>query len=45
MDGWVVNRLVTPSGTEYWTDVTFLARRLAVEVDGWRGIPTSTGFP
>lgn len=35
MDGWVVNHLVMLSGIEYWIDVAFVARRLAVEVDGW----------
>lgn len=35
IDGWVVNHLVVLSGIEYWIDVAFVARRLAVEVDGW----------
>ena len=35
MDGWVANHLVMLSGIEYWIDVVFLARQLAVEVDGW----------
>jgi very-short-patch-repair endonuclease len=33
--GWVANHLVALAGTEYWIDVAFVARRLAVEVDGW----------
>lgn len=35
LDGWVVNHLVMLSGVEYWIDVAFLTRRLAIEVDGW----------
>ncbi|MGH3787831.1 MAG: DUF559 domain-containing protein [Pseudonocardiaceae bacterium] len=35
LDGWVANHRVVLSGIEYWIDVAFLARRLAVEVDGW----------
>jgi very-short-patch-repair endonuclease len=35
IDGWVANHLVVLSGIEYWIDVAFVARRLAVEVDGW----------
>lgn len=35
IDGWVANHLVALAGTEYWIDVAFVARRLAVEVDGW----------
>ncbi len=33
--GWVANHMVALAGTEYWIDVAFVARRLAVEVDGW----------
>jgi very-short-patch-repair endonuclease len=33
--GWVANHLVALAGTEYWIDVAFVARRLAIEVDGW----------
>jgi very-short-patch-repair endonuclease len=32
---WVANHRVVLSGIEYWIDVAFLARRLALEVDGW----------
>ncbi len=35
IDGWVANHLAVLSGAEYWIDVAFVARRLAVEVDGW----------
>jgi very-short-patch-repair endonuclease len=35
IDGWVANHLVAASGIEYWIDVAFVARRLALEVDGW----------
>ncbi|MGH3973982.1 MAG: DUF559 domain-containing protein [Pseudonocardiaceae bacterium] len=35
IDGWVANHMVVLSGLEYWIDVAFVARRLAVEVDGW----------
>lgn len=35
IDGWVTNHRVVLSGLEYWIDVVFLVRRLAVEVDGW----------
>ncbi|PZS17902.1 MAG: hypothetical protein DLM60_13040 [Pseudonocardiales bacterium] len=35
IDGWVANHLVVLSGIEYWIDVAFEARRLALEVDGW----------
>ncbi|MGH3782790.1 MAG: endonuclease domain-containing protein [Pseudonocardiaceae bacterium] len=35
IDGWVANYLVVLSGVEYWIDVAFVARRLALEVDGW----------
>lgn len=35
IDGWVANHLVLLSGIEYWIDVAFVARQLAVEVDGW----------
>jgi very-short-patch-repair endonuclease len=35
IDGWVTNHLVVLSGIEYWIDVAFVDRRLAVEVDGW----------
>jgi very-short-patch-repair endonuclease len=33
--GWVANHLVVLSGIEYWIDVAFVGRRLAIEVDGW----------
>ncbi|MGB8962972.1 MAG: DUF559 domain-containing protein [Pseudonocardiaceae bacterium] len=35
VDGWVANHLVVLSGTEYWIDLAFVARRLAIEIDGW----------
>jgi very-short-patch-repair endonuclease len=35
IDGWVANHLVALSGIEYWIDVAFVGRRLAIEVDGW----------
>ncbi len=35
IDGWVANHLAILSGPGYWIDVAFVARRLAVEVDGW----------
>jgi very-short-patch-repair endonuclease len=35
IDGWVANQLVALSGIEYWIDVAFVGRRLAIEVDGW----------
>jgi very-short-patch-repair endonuclease len=35
IDGWVANHPAVLSGAEYWIDVAFVARRLAVEVDGW----------
>jgi very-short-patch-repair endonuclease len=33
--GWVPNHLVVLSGVEYWIDIAFVARRLAIEIDGW----------
>lgn len=33
--GWVANHVVMLSGIEYWIDVAFVGRRLALEVDGW----------
>lgn len=35
MEGWVVNHRVVLSGIEYWIDVAFVTRRLAIEVDSW----------
>lgn len=35
IDGWVANHLVVLSGVEYWVDIAFVERRLAIEVDGW----------
>jgi very-short-patch-repair endonuclease len=35
IDGWVANHLVVLSGVEYWIDIAFVERRLAIEVDGW----------
>ena len=35
IEGWVANHKVVLAGTEYWLDVAVVARRLAIEVDGW----------
>jgi very-short-patch-repair endonuclease len=35
ISGWVASHLVVVSGIEYWIDVAFLERRLALEIDGW----------
>ncbi|HEY6423682.1 MAG TPA: DUF559 domain-containing protein [Pseudonocardiaceae bacterium] len=35
IDGWEANHLLVLAGIEYWVDGAFVARRLAVEVDGW----------
>jgi very-short-patch-repair endonuclease len=35
IEGWVANHKVMVAGVEYWLDVAVVARRLAIEVDGW----------
>ena len=35
IDGWLANYRVVVAGTEYWLDIAFVERRLAIEIDGW----------
>lgn len=33
--GWVANHRVVLAGLEYWIDIAFVERQLAIEIDGW----------
>lgn len=35
IEGWVANHRVMLSELEYWIDIAFVKRRVAIEVDGW----------
>ncbi|HEX6402915.1 MAG TPA: type IV toxin-antitoxin system AbiEi family antitoxin domain-containing protein [Pseudonocardiaceae bacterium] len=35
IEGWVANHKAIVAGAEYWLDIAVVARRLAIEVDGW----------